>query len=260
MNPMNMFPPIVIVIGFSAAFFGLFFGLYALLTRGRRRSMREIRRAARERGWRYQLRHWQGNPTAFRIDGQTQGGLPWTIKSSSTSSYQRGWSATLVLRFPTLGGEMDFAVLPREPGDSGGKLVAEDVSGAVQTRVTNFSGAAADAIAFFRAARDLPSGVAAFDAAYKVSALPQVQRSPIETGLAKRILDWPCDAIQPRSVLAWRDPFGLVFEARLPAPANWATVSYLVTLGEEFCERVPASEVSPAPRTLIDQMIARVVR
>jgi hypothetical protein len=256
---MNMFPPIVIVIGFSAAFFGLFFGLYALLTRDRRRSMREIRCAAREHGWKYQLRHWQGNPTAFRIDGQTPGGLPWTIKSSSTSSYQRGWSATLVLRFPTLGGEMDFAVLPRELGD-GGKLVEGDVSPAIQARVANFSGAAADAVAFLRDARDLPSGVAAFDAAYRVSALPQVQHSPIEPGLAKRILDWSGDAIHPHSVLAWRDPFGLVFEARLPAPANWATVLYLVSLGEELSERVPACEVSPAPRTLVDRVIARMVR
>ncbi len=255
-----MFPPIVIVLGFSAAFLGLFFGLYALLTRGRRRSMREIRGAAREHGWRYQLRHWQGNPTAFRIDGQTPGGVPWIIKSSSTSTYQRGWSATLVLRFPTLGGEMDFAVLPRELGDSGSKLVGGDVSPAVETRVANFSGVAAEAVAFLRDARDLPSGVAAFDAAYRVSALPQVQHSPIEPGLAKRILDWPGEAIHPHSVLAWRDPFGLVFEARLPAPANWATVSYLVTLGEELCERVPVSEISTAPRTLVDRLIARVVR
>jgi hypothetical protein len=61
---MNTFPPIVIVIGFLAAFLGFFFGLYALLTRGQRRTMREIRKAARERGWRYRLRHWQGNPTS----------------------------------------------------------------------------------------------------------------------------------------------------------------------------------------------------
>ena len=258
---MNMFPPIVIVIGFCAAFFGLFFGLYALLTRGRRRSMREIRCAAREHGWKYQLRHWQGNPTAFRIDGQTQGGLPWTIKSSSTSSYQRGWSATLALRFPTLGGEMDFAILPREAGFSSSKPGAGDISAAVQTRVANFSGVAADAVAFLREAREVPSAVAAFDATYQVLVLPErIQHAPVGPALAKRILDWPGEAIHPHSVLAWRDPFGLVFEARLPAPANWATVSYLLTLGEELCEPLPAPEVSPAPRTLVDRVIARVVR
>lgn len=142
MLSMNTFPPLMIVIGFFVVFLGLFFffGLYALLTRGQRRTMREIRRAAAERGWRYRLRHWQGNPTAFRIDGSTPSGLTWTMKSSSTRGYDRGWSATLVLRFPTLGGEMDFALLPREPGDSDTKLLAHDVSQGGQTRVASFSG------------------------------------------------------------------------------------------------------------------------
>src|ERR1022692_246812 len=239
---MNTFPPLVIVIVFFTAFLSLFLGLYALLTRRQRRTMREIRRAACERGWRYRLRRWQGNPTAFRIDGQTRGGLPWTMKSSSTRGYDRGWLATLVLRFPTLGGEMDFAVLPREPGNSGTKL-------------------AADAVSFLRDARELPSGLGAFDAAYQVLALLQrVPRSPVEPGLAERIMDWPGDAIRPHSVLAWRDPFGLVFEARLPAPANWATVSYRLALGEDLCSRLPAPEVSAAPRTLVDRVIARIVQ
>jgi hypothetical protein len=258
---MNTFPPIVIVIGFFAAFLGFFFGLYALLTRGQRRTMREIRKAARERGWRYRLRHWQGNPTAFRIDGETRSGLPWTMKSSSTRGYNRGWSATLVLRFPTLGGEMDFAVLPREPGDPGTKLLASDVSPSTQERVTSFSAVAADAVGFLRDARDLPSGLATFDAAYQVLALPQrVAHSPVEPALAQRIMDWPADSLRPHSVLAWRDPFGLVFEARLPAPANWATVTYLLALGEDLCARLPAAEVSPAPRTVVDRVIARIVR
>jgi hypothetical protein len=258
---MNMFPPIVIVIGFFAVFLNLFFGLYALLTRRQRRTMREIRRAACERGWRYRLRRWQGNPTAFRIDGQTRSGLPWTMKSSSTRGYDRGWSASLVLRFPTLGGEMDFAVLPRESEDAGSKLAAGDVSPGIQERVRSVSGAAADAVPMLREARDFPSGVAGFDAAYQVLALPQkVAHSPVEPALAQRIMDWPGDAIRPHSVLAWRDPFGLVFEARLPAPANWATVSYALSLGEELCDRLPAPEVSAAPRTLVDRVIARMVR
>jgi hypothetical protein len=258
---MNTFPPLVIVIVFFTAFLSLFLGLYALLTRRQQRTMREIRRAACERGWRYRLRRWQGNPTAFRIDGQTRGGLPWTMKSSSTRGYDRGWLATLVLRFPTLGGVMDFAVLPREPGNSGTKLAADDVSQAIPARVTSLSGTAADAVSFLRYARDLPSGLGAFDAAYQVLALLQrVPRSPVERGLAERIMDWPGDAIRPHSVLAWRDPFGLVFEARLPAPANWATVSYRLALGEDLCSRLPAPEVSAAPRTLVDRVIARIVQ
>ena len=261
MLSMNTFSPLVIVVGFFVVFLSLFFGLYALLTKGQRRTMREIRRAAAERGWRYRLRHWQGNPTAFRIDGSTPSGLTWTMKSSSTRGYDRGWLATLVLRFPMLGGEMDFAVLPREPGDSGAELLAHGVSQGSQQRVTSFSGAAADVVAFLRDAQDLPSGVAAFDAAYQVLALPQrVRQAPVEPALAKRMMDWPGDSIRPHSLLAWRDPFGLVLEARLPAPANWATVSYVLALGEDLCGRLPAPAVSPAPRTLVDRVIARIVR
>jgi hypothetical protein len=236
-------------------------GLYLLLTTGQRRTMREIRRAAAEHGWRYGIRHWQGDPTAFRIDGQTSIGLPWIMRSSSTRGYDQGWSATLVLRFPTLGDEMDFAMLPRAPGDSGIKEAAANLSQAAQQRVTSFSAAAADAVAFLRDARDLSSGVAAFDAAYQVSALPRrLVHSPIEPALAKRIMDWPHDSIRPHSVLAWRDPFGLVLEARLPAPANWATVSYLLALGEDLCGRLPPPEGSAAPSTFLDRVIARTVR
>ena len=256
---MNTFPPIVIAVGFFAAFLGFFFGLYALLTRGQRRTMHEIRRGATERGWQYKLRRWQGNPTAFRIDGQARSGLPWTMKSSSSSSYNRGWSATLLLRFPTLGGEMDFAILPRAPGDSETKLLASHASPKVQQRITSFSGAVADGVAFLRDARRLPSGLAAFDAAYEILAVHEkAGHSPVDPAFAKRIMDWPGDAMH--SVLAWRDPFGLVFEARLPAPANWPTVEYLLALGEDLCERLPAPELSPAPHTLVDRMIARVVR
>lgn len=258
---MSTFPPLVIVMGLIAVFLGLFIGLYLLLTTGQRRTMREIRRAAAEHGWRYGLRHWQGNPTAFRIDGQTPGGLPWTMKSSSTRGYDRGWSATLLLRFPTLGGKMDFAVLPREPRDYATKQAADGLSQGAQQRVTSFSSAAADAVAFLRVAQDRPSGVAAFDAAYQVSAVPQrVVHSPVEPALAKRIMDWPSDSIRPHSMLAWRDPFGLVLEARLPAPANWATVSYLLALGEDLCGRLPPPEGSAAPRTFLDRVIARTVR
>jgi hypothetical protein len=258
---MSTFPPLVIVIGLIAVFLGLFVGIYLLLTTGQRRTMREIRRAAVEHGWRYGLRHWQGNPTAFRIDGQNSSGLPWIMRSSSTRGYDQGWSATLVLRFPTLGGKMDFAVLPRAPGDSGIKGAAADLSQGAQQRVTSFSAAAEDVVAFLRDARDLPSGFAAFDAGYEVSALPQrFVHSPVEPAFAKSIMDWPKESIRPQSVLTWRDPFGLVLEARLPAPANWATVSYLLALGEDLCCRLPPPEGSAAPRTFLDRVIAGTVR
>ena len=50
--------------------------LYALTTRERRRTMREIREAVSKEGWRFRLRGWQGNPTAFRIDGASPEGSP----------------------------------------------------------------------------------------------------------------------------------------------------------------------------------------
>src|SRR5260370_41808954 len=94
----------IVVVGFAIVL-GLPVGLYALLTRGRRRAMREIRRGAEAQGWRYRLRHWQGNPTAFRIDGKTHSGLSWVMTSGSTRGYDKGWSTVLRLRVPILGGE-----------------------------------------------------------------------------------------------------------------------------------------------------------
>jgi len=57
-----------------------------------------------ERGWRYCLRRWQANPTAFRIDGRTQSGLGWILISGNSGGYDRGWSVRLGLRFPAWAG------------------------------------------------------------------------------------------------------------------------------------------------------------
>jgi hypothetical protein len=43
-------------------------------------------------------------------------------------------------------------------------------------------------------------------------------------------------------------------------PANWATVSYVLSLGGDLCGHLPAPQVSGAPRTLVDRVIARIVR
>jgi len=72
---MSQMQRVLIVAVAFAITIGLPVGLYVLLTRGRRRAMREIRQGAEGQGWRYRLRHWQGNPTAFRIDGRTHSGL-----------------------------------------------------------------------------------------------------------------------------------------------------------------------------------------
>jgi hypothetical protein len=164
--------------------------------------MREIRAGAAQHGWRYRLQRWQGNPTAFRIDGQTRSGLTWILTSGNTSGYDRGWSVRLELRFTTLAGEADFAVMPRDSEARGSALLGSTIPPGVESRVAAFSGTAASAIGFFRDARELPSGIPAFDAAYQVLQSHEQSRQLVDCGLAERILHWPSDAIAPHSVLA----------------------------------------------------------
>ncbi len=213
--------PLVLVVGLLAVVLGLPFGLYALLTREQRRTTHEIRKAASARGWRYRLRRWQGNPTAFRIDGRMQSGLGWILTSGNSGSYDRGWSVRLGLRFPSLGGEPDLAVLPRDSNGHGSALLGSAIMPEAESRVAAFSGLAARAVGFFRDAGELPSGVAAFDAAYQVLVLPrQIRQPPVDPTLADRILHWPADAVAPHSVLAWRDPYAFHVQARLARAAE----------------------------------------
>jgi hypothetical protein len=258
---MTLFPPLVIVAGLFAVVLGVPFGLYALLTRGQRRTMREIRAGAAQHGWRYRLRRWQGNPTAFRIDGRTQSGLTWILTSGNTSGYDRGWSVRLGLRFPTFGGEVDFAVLPRDSKAHGSALLGSAIPPGVESRVAAFSGTAASAVGFFRDAQELPSGLAPFDAAYQILQLhQQLPNQPVDSALAERILHWPPDAIAPHSVLAWRDPFGFHLHARLPATPNWATISYFLGLADDLIARVPPAVISPTPQGFVDRLVARFLR
>ena len=109
-----------------------------------------------------------------------------------------------MLRFPTLGGEMDFAVLPRELGDSGSKLGRPEMFlPAVETRVANFSGVAAEAVAFLRDARDLPSGVAAFDAAYQVFVLPGENSALADRAWLSRSASWIGPERQSIRIRCW---------------------------------------------------------
>jgi hypothetical protein len=200
-------------------------------------------------------------PTAFRIDGGTENGLAWILKCGGTSGYDRGWCVRLGLRFPILAGETDLTVMPRDPTGHNSPPLGGAVASEVQARLAAFSAAGAGAIGFFQSAREFPSGLRAFDEVYQVLALPrQIRHAPLDPALAERILHWPADAIAPHSVLVWRDPFGLYLQARLPATPNWATVSYFLALAEDFCVRLPAPEVSPAPRGFLDRLIARVLR
>ena len=257
---MNKIPPLLALVAFAAVTLGVPLGLYALLTRGRRRMMREIRRGAEARGWRYRLRRWQGNPTAFRIDGTTSSGLPWTITSGGTRGYDRGWTCVLELRVPQLGGEVDFAILPRDPALQQ-KTLGGTISPSAEARVAKFSSVIASGVEFLKNARELPSGLVEFDQAYEILVLPQqFSKSPVDAALAQKFLHWPPEVVTPHSVLAWRHAFGFCLDARLPGPANWKNVEYLASLADEICPRMPAPLGSATPRTVLDRVLGKMMQ
>lgn len=131
----------------------------------------------------------------------------------------------------------------------------------VESRVAAFSEVFAGEIGFYRHASELPSGQPAFDAAWRILVLPErIRRSPVDAALADRMLNWPANAIRPNALLCWRSPYGIHLQARLPGPPNWQTVSYLLALGEEIITRVPPPEMSQAPHTLIDRVVARFMK
>ena len=100
----------------------------------------------------------------------------------------------------------------------------------------------------------------AFDSAYRILTLSQQSnRMPVDQSLAGRIVHWPEASVSPHSILAWRDPFGFHFQARLPGPPNWATVAYLVELTEDLIKRLPPP--SPvAPSGVVDRTVARFLQ
>lgn len=268
---MNSTLHLAIVAAAAATTAGMAFGLYALLTLRQRRTTREIRVNAREHGWSYRRRHWQGDPTSFRIDGQTANGLSWIMTTRQSGDNEPRWAVQLDLRFPTLAGEQDFSIEPREHSPPASTLpdsvpprpgsLGPSMPDGVESRVAAFSEVFAGEIGFYRQARELPSGQSAFDAAYRILVLPErIRRSPVDAALADRMLNWPANAIRPNSLLCWRSPYGLHLQARLPGPPNWQTVSCLLALGEEMITRIPPPEMAAAPHTLIDCVVARFMK
>ena len=171
-----------------------------------------------------------------------------------------GWSAELTLRFPSLAGEVDVALVPRDPKHAPAFL-APHLGLEAQNKVAAFSGTAASALGFFREARELPTRVPEFDSTYQLLALPgRVANSPVDAALAQRLLHWPADALAPHSLLAWRDPFGFHFHARPPSAPDWPTITYFLSLAEDLASRLPAPSGSSAPRGLVDSMVARLMR
>jgi hypothetical protein len=251
-------PTIAVVAGILALALGVPVWLYVRLTKRRRRTMREIRSGAAERGWKFRIRHWTGDPMAFRIDGQSRSGMRVVVKSSGTRGYDRGWTVVLGLGFPEMAGEVDVVVLPRRLARKDSEVMMA-ASPEIQERVAAFSGMAVSEIALMRDGREMPSGLTEFDAAYHVLTMPgESWQTPIDAGLAKRFLKWPRDAIAPHSIVVWRDAFGLHVQARLPGPANWATICYVVELGEDVCGRVPAGKMTGTPKGLLERIVQRV--
>lgn len=258
MKILTQLPPLVLIAVLVAFFFGVTFGLYALLTRKQRGTTREIRDAAEARGWTYKVRRWQGNPAAFRIDGRTGSGMNWILTSGNSSNNQRRWAALLALKIPMLAGGVDFGIVPRDAQWSAGAMGRVAIPAVAEERIAAFSGTAASALEFLREAQEMPSGVAEFDAAYRILALPEKTGHPlVEASLAEKILRWPAGGAVLNSFLAWRDPFGLHCQARLSAPPDWATVTYFLAVAEQLSARIPASSSSPERRGVVDRLVGR---
>lgn len=256
--------PIFPIIVMLAVVLGLPIGLYLLLTTKQRRTASEIKAAAVQNGWQYRKRRWQGNPTAFRIDGRI-GGLTWTLTSGNTRGYDRGWTVVLALVVPQLAGEADFAIQPRDQAVAPRFAVSVSTSGSrvgmpeLEAKLMAVSSVLAGDARLYRDGHELPSGVSDFDAAYKVQVLPERIHHPlVDAALAQKWLHWPPATVAPHSLLGGRDPLGLHLQARLPSPANWATVWYLVELAAEFANRVPTPAVPATPMTPLDRIAARL--
>lgn len=238
--------------------FVLFSGLYRLLTRRQRRISQEIRDHALQNDWQYHKRRWQGNPVTFRIDGHTSSGVPWVLKSSGAAESAKGWTMELTVRYPTLAGDTDITITPREAGQTHAAMAAS-VSAA--SWLSSLSETLAGAVRFIGTSQEAPSGLGAFDSEYQVLLSPDFSRKPlVDSALAQKWLNWPAEAVHPKALLGWRDPYGFVLEARLPRPPNFATVAYLLDLGNEFARRLPVGRVPSGPQHFVDRVIGKVVQ
>ena len=193
---------------------GLSVGLYAYMAQERLRLLQEIRTSATSHLWTFSVSRGYRDPAVFRIHGETFSGLPWNLE---TGSGPRS-AIRLELTFPTMRGKSDLAVVPR-----------------------NDKWESSLAAPSLPEAREFPSGLADFDAAYKVLANPwQVSNPPVTPELAERLVKWPRNTVTPKPVAAWRDQAGFHVEAHLSRMSNWATIEYLLTLGEDMCAQLPA--------------------
>jgi hypothetical protein len=195
-------------------------GIYAMLARERLRLLREIRTSADHHSWTFTLKRAYRDPAEFWIQGETFGGVPWKLRSGEPGN-KHSSTLRLELTFPTLNGKSDLAVVPRNQGWESSLPVRS-----------------------LAEAREFPSGLVDFDAAYKVLAAPRrVPGPPLPAALAERFVKWPPNTVAPNPVVAWRDESGFHIEAYLSKMSNWATIKYLLNLGEEICAQLPAPAI-----------------
>lgn len=203
--------------GLPAIVIGVSTALYVFLARERMRLLREIRTSADSHSWTFSLKRGYRDPAAFGIQGETFGGLPWNLQTSGSSGNEHRGALRLELTFPTLRGKSDLVVAPR---DEKWECVVSTPS--------------------LPEALEFPSGLIDFDAAYKVLATPrQVSGPPMPLALAERFVRWPKNTVAPNPVAAWRDQWGFHVEAHLSKMSNWATIEYLLNLGEDMCAQLP---------------------
>lgn len=215
---MNVYWTLFLEFGLPAILIGISIEIYVLMARERVQLLREIRTSADSHSWTFSLKRGYRDPAAFGIQGETFSGLPWNVRTAGSSGNDHPGALRLELTFPTLRGKSDLVVAPR---DERWECVVSAPS--------------------LPEAHEFPSGLADFDAVYKVLAAPgQASGPPLTPELAQRFVKWPKNTIAPNSVAAWRDQSGFHVEAHLSKMSNWATIEYLLGLGEDMCAQLPA--------------------
>jgi hypothetical protein len=217
---MNLSSTLLLGLGLPAIVLGISMAVYVFLARERVRLLKEIRTSADNHSCTFSLKRGYRDPAAFRIQGETFSGLPWSLRTGEPGNDPH-CTLRLELTFPTLGGESDLVVAPRDAK--------------WESTVPTPS---------LREAREYPSGLVDFDAAYKVlAASRQVLRPPLTPALAERFVKWPKNTVAPNPVAAWRDRTGFHVEAHLSKMSNWATIEYLLNLGEDICAQLPTPAI-----------------
>ena len=243
--------------GSAVATAGLMTLLYVWLTADRRRVMREIRMQAAARGWAFHLRQWMGNPAAFRIEGRTSAGNVLEIKTAAGGESAQGWSEKLTVNLPELAGRPDFAMFPRGGHDHDFANQVAALTPQFRAKLAKFSSTAVDAISMAEDSAEAPAGWPDFDRDYRVM-MRKGKSGPVDSTLARALLEWHQGAVIPKESMAWRGPFGLHYEAHLPGPASWATVAHAVEIAQQLARRLPAAEPAPKPSGMIDGLLAKL--